>query len=72
MIDMLATGARITNLRKANGITVAMIVNTLGGVAKTAICKWQRGETLPTLDNLVVLAEMMNVTLNDIVVVTTR
>ncbi|MBQ9328904.1 MAG: helix-turn-helix transcriptional regulator [Solobacterium sp.] len=71
MIDMLATGARITNLRKEHGITVAMIMDKLG-VTKTAVYKWQRGEALPTLDNLVILADMMNVTLNDIVVVTTR
>lgn len=67
MINMAATGARITALRKKNKVTVKDIEETLG-VTKTAVCKWQRGETLPTIDNLVGLAAMLNVTLNEIVV----
>ena len=67
MINMAATGANITALRKKNKVTVKDIEETLG-VTKTAVCKWQRGETLPTIDNLVGLAAMLNVTLNEIVV----
>lgn len=66
MINMTATGARITTLRKENNVTVQMIVDTLG-VTKNAVCKWQRGETLPSIDNLVGLAAMLGVTINDIV-----
>ncbi len=68
MVNMVATGARITELRKKNNITVKDIELTLG-VTKNAVCKWQRGETMPSIDNLVALAAMMNVTLNEIVAV---
>ena len=32
--------------------------------------KWQRGQALPTLDNLVVLAAVFGVTISDIIVCT--
>ena len=66
VINMAATGARITELRKKRNITVREIEDTLG-VTKNAVCKWQRGETLPSIDNLVGLAAMLDVTLNEIV-----
>ena len=33
-----------------------------------AIYKWERGETLPTIDNLVILATNLNVRVDDILV----
>ncbi len=66
VINMAATGTRITELRKKRNITVREIEDTLG-VTKNAVCKWQRGETLPSIDNLVGLAAMLDVTLNEIV-----
>ena len=36
-----------------------------------AIYKWFRGTAMPTIDNLVILAAMLDVTLDEIVVVDT-
>ena len=33
-----------------------------------AIYKWQNGESLPTLDNLVILAEMLGVSIDEVIV----
>ena len=68
-IDMVKTGANITALRKKNNITVRDLQNAMGFNTPQAIFKWQRGDTLPTLDNLVILSAMFNVTINDILVV---
>lgn len=68
-IDMAATGANIAALRKKNNISVQEL-KTLMGLSTQTICKWQRGECLPTVDNLVILADILNVTVNDILVVT--
>ena len=68
-IDMAATGANIASLRKKNNISVQEL-KTLMGLSAQTICKWQRGECLPTVDNLVILADILNVTVNDILVVT--
>lgn len=68
-IDMTATGANIAALRKKNNMTVRMLQEELGFNNPQAIFKWQRGESLPTVDNLVILADLFHVTLNDILVV---
>ena len=68
-IDMTRTGANITALRKKNNMSVKMLEEIVG-VSAQAIFKWQRGDALPTLDNLVILAYVFGVTLNDIIVIT--
>ena len=70
MINMAKTGLNIATLRKERGLTVKQVQDALGFRNKNAIFKWQRGETLPTLDNLVILANLFNVTLDEIVVTT--
>lgn len=66
-INMVATGHNINVIRKNAGITVHDIQRTVG-VTQPAIYKWLRGEAMPTLDNLVILAAMLEVGLDDIVV----
>ncbi len=68
-IDMAATGRNINTLRKAAGMTVHDLQLALGFNTPQAIFKWQRGDNLPTIDNLVVLATIFGVKLDDIIVV---
>lgn len=68
-IDMLKTGDRINELRIAQGLTVSDIQKAMGFNTPAAIYKWLHGVTLPTLDNLVILAEVFDVSINDILVV---
>lgn len=68
VVDLTATGANITMLRKAAGITVREMQNIFGFSTPQAIYKWQNGSALPTIDNLVVLAAILNVTLDEIIV----
>ena len=70
MIDMAATGANIRRLRKAAGMTIADI-QVLCGISAAAIGKWQRGDAVPTVDNLVILAAAWNIRMDDIIVVRT-
>ena len=67
-IDLAATGIRITQLRKRNGMTVQDLQNVFGFSTPQAIYKWQRGAALPTLDNLVVLAAVFGTTMDAIIV----
>lgn len=69
-IDMAGTGANIAALRKKNNLSVQRLQDLMGFNTPQAIFKWQRGDSLPTLDNLVILAGIFGVTINDIVVVT--
>ena len=68
-IDLAQTGANIVNLRKAAGLTVADIQTFFGFNSPQAIYKWQNGTALPTVDNLIVLAALLQVRIDDILVV---
>lgn len=68
-IDMAGTGKRITDLRKNARMTVRDLQDVFGFATPNAIYKWQHGTALPTLDNLVVLAAVFHVKIDDIVVV---
>lgn len=68
-IDMVATGRNIMKLRKAAGLSVREIQNIFGFTTPQAIYKWQHGTAMPTIDNLVVLAAVLDVTVDEILVV---
>ena len=68
VIDMAATGINITRLRQNAGITVRDLQEVFGFTTPQAIYKWQRGEAMPTLDNIVVLAAVFGVTVDDIII----
>ena len=70
-IDMAQTGANIVNLRKAVGLSVHDLQMVFGFNSPQAIYKWQNGTSLPSVDNLIVLAALFNVRIDDILVITT-
>lgn len=70
MIDMERTGANILKLRKDAGLSVHDLQKAFGFHSPKAIYKWQNGITLPTVDNLIVLAKLLNVRIDDILVTT--
>ena len=67
-IDMTATGQNIRNKRISAGMTVADVTNACG-VSAAAVCKWQNGQSIPTIDNMIILAAIWNCRIDDIVVV---
>ena len=69
-IDLAQTGAIIVTIRKAAGLTVSDIQMVFGFNSPQAIYKWQNGTALPTVDNLIVLAALLNVRIDDILVTT--
>ena len=71
VIDMVRTGQNIARLRKQAGLSVRDLQDVFGFATPQAIYKWQQGVALPTIDNLVVLAAVLQVRLDDIVVTDT-
>lgn len=67
-IDMAATGNNIARMRKRMGMTVQDLQDVFGFATPQAIYKWQRGDALPTLDNLVILASVFGTTMDAIVI----
>ena len=68
VIDMVRTGQNIARLRKQAGLSVRDLQDVFGFATPQAIYKWQQGAALPTIDNLVVLAAVLQVRLDDILV----
>ena len=71
VIDMVATGKNIARLREAAGLTVKDLQDIFGFATPQAIYKWQHGAAMPTIDNLVVLAAVLAVTMDEIIVIDT-
>ena len=69
VIDMVRTGQNIGRLRKQAGLSVKDLQDIFGFATPQAIYKWQQGAALPTIDNLVVLATVLQVRLDDILVI---
>ena len=67
-IDMAATGRNIEFLRKAAGYSVRDLQTILGFASPQAIYKWQRGETLPSLDSMTVLARFLGRPIEDFII----
>lgn len=68
VVNMRRTGQRICRLREERGLTVRQLQRLLGFATPQAIYKWQHGETLPTIDNLVALSAILGVPIGDILV----
>ena len=68
VIDMRLTGQNIASLRVKRGISVREMQHMLGFTTPQSIYKWQRGETLPNIDNLVALSCAFSVPIEEILV----
>lgn len=69
IINMEKTGENITKLRMESGLSVRELQKIFGFATPQAIYKWQRGVVLPTVDNLVILADVFNVHIEEILVI---
>lgn len=67
-INMAKTGQNIVVLRKKAGLSVKDLQAAFGFGTPQAIYKWQQGLALPTIDNLVMLAALLGVKIDDILV----
>ena len=68
VLDLDATGTKIKTLMKQRGITPRQLQILLNFPYVQTVYNWFAGKNMPTLDNLVVLAKVLNVAMDDIVV----
>lgn len=68
VIDLVATGNNIRRLRMERGLTVRELQSYFGFDKPRAIYKWQKGESLPTVDNLYALGALFGVPMDQILV----
>lgn len=67
-IDQVKTGENIRRLRKQSGITVSQLQEYFGFDAPQAIYKWQKGQSMPSIDNLCGLCVFLKVPMERILV----
>ena len=66
VVNLKQTGQNIYDLREQAGISVRELQGLLGFATPQAIYKWQRGDSLPTVDNLVALSAIFSVPVDSI------
>lgn len=59
-------GPRIAQLRLDHGLSQEALANKLG-VSRQAVSRWECGETLPDTENLIALADLFEVSLDELV-----
>lgn len=69
-IDMVATGANIKRIMKDNHVKVVEMQRIMGFNTPQAIYKWFRGDAMPTIDNIVIIASTFGIKIDDIIITT--
>ena len=67
-IDMAATGRNIRQMMEDAGFTAEDVRNACGFSTRNGIYKWFSGQTMPTIDNFVILAAMFGTTIDRMIV----
>ena len=68
-VNLALTGRNIRTMRRQRGLSVKDLQDIFGFATPQAIYKWQQGATLPTVENLVVLASVFGVPMEEILVI---
>lgn len=67
-IDLEATGENISRLRKVRGMTVRDIQFYMGLEMPRVVYKWERGQSLPSLEHLMALGRLFDLRIEEILV----
>ena len=67
-INMVKTGKNIRTLRTNAGLKVRDIQEVMGFESPQAIYRWETGNSVPKIDNFVILSKLLQVSINDILV----
>lgn len=70
VLDIIETGARIKYFMDMRKVKVKDVQKVIGFSNPNAIYKWRQGRAMPTIDNLIILASILDVKLDDLVVTT--
>ena len=68
-INMEATGANIRRLVKASGYSVRDIMAITGISTEQAVYKWYRGESIPSIETMLILCGTLGVDVNELLVI---
>ena len=69
VLDMQATGSRIRELRQMHKISIQTLRENMQLESVQAIYKWERGASVPRLDNLILLSKILETPIESILVI---
>lgn len=68
VIDLVKTGKNIERLLSERGLTARDVQQRLGFAERRPVYFWIQGKNLPSIDNLFMLAEMLQVPIDEILI----
>lgn len=68
-INMEETGANIKRLIKASGYSVRDIMEITGISTEQAIYKWCRGESIPSIEAMLILSNALGIEIKELLVI---
>ena len=68
-INMEETGANIRRLIKASGYSVRDIMAITGISTEQAVYKWYRGESIPSIETMLMLCNALGIDINELLVI---
>ena len=67
-INMEKTGSNISNIIFSKDISVKEVSDMLGFSSTRSVYKWLSGQTLPSLDSLIILSEILETTMDELII----
>lgn len=71
VLDLAATGIKIKTVMKQKGVTPRQLQIILDFPYVQTVYNWFAGKNMPTIDNLVVLSQILGVQVDDLIVTKT-
>ena len=68
VIDLVKPGKNIERLLSERGLTARDVQQRLGFAERRPVYFWIQGKNLPSIDNLFMLAEMLRVSIDEILI----
>ncbi|MBQ1395816.1 MAG: helix-turn-helix transcriptional regulator [Eubacterium sp.] len=68
-VESRATGRRIMALMHRRGLSVRDLADACGFEKPQAVYKWLNGQSLPSLENLVILSRVLGTSIENILVI---
>ncbi len=68
VIDMEATCENLKRICVEKGYGISRLQRELGLESQQAIYKWFSGKSLPSIDNMILISELLGITLDELIV----
>ena len=68
VINLVKTGQNIKNMRIEKGMSVQKLADFMEFEAVQAVYNWQTGKSLPSIENLKILSELFDKSMDEILI----